>query len=200
MEQGKAMAVRTPVHSEAAPARPRRVSRWRALLPLALLLALVLLLAHGLQRDPRALPSALLGHPAPAFELPRLDEPQRLLASRVMLGRPWVLNVWASWCGPCLEELPQLQQLAARGVPVVGLTYKDDAEAARGWLRRAGLSPFESSVLDADGRAALDWGVSGVPETFVIDAQGVVRWRFAGALTPQVLQRELWPLWRGLQP
>jgi cytochrome c biogenesis protein CcmG/thiol:disulfide interchange protein DsbE len=192
------MAIPSPVHARHEPARARRAGRWRALLPLALLLALVLLLAHGLQRDPRVLPSALVGQPAPAFELPRLEAPDELLRSSALQGRPWVLNVWASWCGPCREELPQLQQLAARGVTVVGLNYKDQASAARDWLRAAGSSPFRTNLQDADGRAALDWGVSGVPETFVIDAQGIVRWRFAGALTPQVLQREFWPLWQGL--
>ncbi|WP_157271074.1 DsbE family thiol:disulfide interchange protein [Azohydromonas aeria] len=183
------MAVRWSSLKSAAPARPGLRRRWRALL-----------LAHGLQRDPRALPSALVGHPAPAFVLPRLDDPAQRLDSRALQGRPWVLNVWASWCGPCREEMPQLQQLATRGVPVLGLDYKDDAAAARAWLRAAGASPFEHAVLDADGRAALDWGVSGVPETFVIDAQGIVRGRFVGALTPQMLQREFWPLWRKLQP
>lgn len=193
------MAVPSPVRHRRESIPSGIAGRWRALLPLSLLLALVLLLAHGLQRDPRALPSALVGRPAPVFELPRLEAPDELLASGALQGQPWVLNVWASWCGPCREELPQLQQLAARGVTVVGLNYKDQPAAARDWLRGAGSAPFKTNVQDADGRAALDWGVSGVPETFVIDAQGIVRWRFAGALTPQVLQREFWPLWKGLQ-
>lgn len=194
------MAVPSPVRHRRESISPGTARRWRALLPLSLLLALVLLLAHGLQRDPRALPSALVGRPAPVFELSRLEAPDELLASSTLQGQPWVLNVWASWCGPCREELPQLQQLAARGVTVVGLNYKDQPAAARDWLRGSGSAPFKTNVQDADGRAALDWGVSGVPETFVIDAQGIVRWRFAGALTPQVLQREFWPLWKGLQP
>ncbi|MDZ5460956.1 DsbE family thiol:disulfide interchange protein [Azohydromonas lata] len=182
-----------------AQAGPRRR---RALVPLtllALLGLLVLLMARGLQRDPHALPSALVGQRAPALALPPLDPGQPPAAS-ALLGRPWVLNVWASWCEPCTQEWPQLQQLAAQGVAVVGLNYKDDAAAARRWLQRAGRSPFETSLQDADGRAALDWGVSGVPETFIVDAQGVVRWRHAGALTPQVLQEQFWPLWRKFQP
>lgn len=171
---------------------------WRALLPLALLLGLVLLLAHSLQRDPRALPSAMVGQPAPVLELPQVDARHGLFTSEALRGRPWVLNVWASWCGPCREELPQLQQLTGRGVPVIGLNYKDEAAAAQRWLEVAGRVPFEVAVRDIDGRAALDWGVGAVPATFIIDAQGVVRWHFVGALTPQVLQREFWPLWKKL--
>ncbi|NML18406.1 DsbE family thiol:disulfide interchange protein [Azohydromonas caseinilytica] len=194
------MAVPSPLRPRLRPesVRPAR-HRWRALLPLALLLGMVLLLAHGLQRDPRALPSALVGQPAPVFELPRLEAPDELLASSALRGRPWVLNVWASWCGPCREEVPQLQQLVERGVTVVGLNYKDETAAARRWLESAGHAPFEAMVRDADGRAALDWGVSAVPETFVIDADGIVRGRFVGALTPQVLKREFWPLWKKVQ-
>lgn len=169
------------------------------LIPLAIFLVLAGFLAVGLNLNPREVPSPLIGKPAPAFELTRLDAADQKLKRDDLLGKVWVLNVWASWCGPCREELPQLQQLAARGVTVVGLNYKDQPAAARDWLRGAGSAPFKTNVQDADGRAALDWGVSGVPETFVIDAQGIVRWRFAGALTPQVLQREFWPLWKGLQ-
>ena len=192
------MAVPSSVRPQSAVATSLLEDHWRALLPLALLLGLVLLLAHGLQRDPRTLPSALVGQPAPSFKLPRLEAPHEFFTNEALRGRPWVLNVWASWRGPCREELPQLQQLTERGVPVVGLNYKDEATAAQRWLEIAGRVPFEVAVRDIDGRAALDWGVGAVPAIFIVDAQGIVRWRFAGAMTPQVLQREFWPLWKKL--
>lgn len=194
------MDLSSPSHTPGTRAVPLRRRALVPLVLLALLGLLVLLMARGLQRDPHALPSALVGRSAPALALPSLDPAQPPLAAGALLGRAWVLNVWASWCEPCTQELPQLQQLAAQGVTVVGLNYKDDAAAARRWLERAGRSPFEASLQDANGHAALDWGVSGVPETFIVDAQGVVRWRHAGALTPQVLQQQFWPLWREFQP
>ena len=192
------MAVPSSVRPQSAVARSLLEDHWRALLPVALLLGSVLVLAHSLQRDPRALPSAMVGQPAPVLELPQVNAPHGLFTTEALRGRPWVLNVWASWCGPCREELSQLQQLTERGVPVVGLNYKDEPAAAQHWLEAAGRAPYEVSVRDIDGRAALDWGVGAVPATFIIDAQGIVRWRFAGALTPQVLQREFWPLWKKL--
>lgn len=171
----------------------------RLLLPLLLLVALLGLLGRGLGRDPRALPSALVGREAPAFELPRLEAQLPPLSSRVLAGKPWVLNVWASWCGPCREELPQLKQLAGHGVALVGLNYKDESDAAQRWITEAGVSPFTASLRDADGRTALDWGVTGVPETFIIDAQGRVVWRHAGPLTAKLMREQFWPRWREVQ-
>ncbi|MBB3176870.1 DsbE family thiol:disulfide interchange protein [Variovorax sp. Sphag1AA] len=166
----------------------------RFLLPLGVFLALAIALAAGLSRDPRALPSPLVGKPAPAFELPLLDNEARSLRSSDMQGKVWVLNVWASWCTPCQLEHPLLVDFASRTrVPVVGLNYKDQPAAARAWLQRLG-NPYAATMTDLDGRTGIDFGVYGVPETFVIDRSGRVRFRHAGPMTPEVLEHTLTPL------
>ncbi|HYP83105.1 DsbE family thiol:disulfide interchange protein [Variovorax sp.] len=171
----------------------------RHLGPLLLFVGLGVALLAGLQRDPRELPSALLGKPLPVLELPALDDGAAPFASAGMRGRPWLLNVWASWCTPCQLEHPLLVRLARdQGAPLVGLNYKDSPEAARAWLRRLG-NPFVANAADADGRAGIDLGVYGVPETFVIDRAGRVRLRHAGPLTEQVLRDQLMPLLRRLE-
>jgi cytochrome c biogenesis protein CcmG/thiol:disulfide interchange protein DsbE len=168
-------------------------------LPLAIFLVLAMLLAAGLSRDPRRLPSALVGRPAPAIDLPLLEDPQRRLQTGTLRGQVWLLNVWASWCAPCREELPVLQEAARRdGVALYGLNYKDQEEAARTMLRRHG-SPYRASAVDGDGRIGMDYGVYGVPETFVIDREGVIRLRHPGPVTPDIWQSELLPLVRSLQ-
>jgi len=171
----------------------------RFLLPLGVFLALAVALAAGLSRDPRALPSPLIGKPAPSFELPLLDTDGRSLRSSDMQGKVWVLNVWASWCTPCQVEHPLLVDLAARTrVPIYGLNYKDQPAAARAWLKRLG-NPYAATMTDIDGRTGIDFGVYGVPETFVIDRAGKVRFRHAGPMTPEVLQQTLTPLLRDLE-
>ena len=171
----------------------------RFLLPLGAFLALAIALAAGLSRDPRALPSPLVGKPAPMFELPLLDAEGRNLRSGDMQGKVWVLNVWASWCTPCRVEHPLLVDFAARTrVPVYGLNYKDQPAAARAWLKRFG-NPYAATMTDIDGRTGIDFGVYGVPETFVIDSAGRVRFRHAGPMTPEVLERTLAPLLRDLE-
>ncbi|MDT6964015.1 DsbE family thiol:disulfide interchange protein [Cupriavidus sp. SZY C1] len=168
----------------------------RFLLPLALFLAIVLALGAGLRHDPRELPSALVGKPAPAFALPVLaarDGP-RTVTTADLRGKVWILNVWASWCAACRSEHPLLVDFAARSpVPVYGLNYKDTPPAALAWLREMG-DPYRQSLVDADGRAGIDFGVYGVPETYVIDAQGVVRYRQVGPLTRDVLEHRIQPL------
>jgi cytochrome c biogenesis protein CcmG/thiol:disulfide interchange protein DsbE len=171
----------------------------RFLLPLAVFLALGIALVAGLRRDPRELPSPLIGKPAPVFELPVLESSERKVRSSDMRGQVWMLNVWASWCGPCEIEHPLLVDFAGRSrVPLVGLNYKDKPEAARKWLQRLG-NPYIATLVDAEGRAGIDLGVYGVPETFVIDRQGIVRFRQAGPLTRQVLDRQVLPLLRQLE-
>ena len=134
--------------------------------------SLVLLLAAGLRLNPREVPSPLIGKPAPAFDLPRLDVPDKTFSQKDMLGKVWILNVWASWCPPCLIEHPVITDLAKSGIaPVVGLNYKDKREDALPWLKRNG-DPYQLSVFDAAGRIAIDYGVYGVPETYVIDQIG----------------------------
>ncbi|MEA3194911.1 MAG: cytochrome c biosis protein CcmG, thiol:disulfide interchange protein DsbE [Betaproteobacteria bacterium] len=159
--------------------------------------ALLVLLAVGLRLDPREVPSPLIGKPAPAFELPLLSAPDKTFSQKDMLGRVWVLNVWASWCAPCLVEHPQITRLSAAAVPVVGLNYKDERKDAIPWLTRNG-NPFVASVFDGAGRIALDYGVYGVPETYVIDRQGVIRYKRIGPVTPEILKEKIEPLLREL--
>ena len=170
-------------------------------LPLIVLAFVVLvgLLAIGLQRDPRQVPSPLIGKPAPAFELPLLHQPDKTFSQKDMLGTVWVMNVWASWCPPCLVEHPVVSDLARSGIaPVVGLNYKDEREDALPWLKRNG-DPFKFSIYDAAGRIAIDYGVYGVPETYVIDGKGVIRYKHIGPVTPEVVEKKLKPLVKELQ-
>lgn len=174
------------------------MKRLRSLLPLALFGALALMLGLGLGRDPRVVPSPLLGRPAPDFALPLLDDTTTSLRRDALLGRVWMLNVWASWCTACREEHTLLLQFAQRRlVPVYGLNHKDEAAAGRRWLTRWG-NPYTASWFDADGRVGIDWGVYGVPETFVVDKAGVVRFKHVGPLTPEVLRERIEPLLRQL--
>lgn len=171
----------------------------RFLLPLAVFLALAAALAAGLRHDPRELPSAMVGKPAPALRLPVLAPPGQTLGAADLRGKVWLLNVWASWCTACRTEHPVLVDFAGKSaVPLVGLNYKDQPDAARDWLRRMG-DPYLTSLVDADGRAGIDLGVYGVPETYVIDRAGVVRFRQVGPITPQVLERKILPLLRTLE-
>ena len=154
-------------------------------------LVLVGLLAFGLRLDPREVPSPLIGKPAPAFELPLLQQPDKTFSQKDMLGTGWVMNVWASWCPPCLVEHPVVSELARSGIaPVVGMNYKDAREDALPWLKRNG-DPFKVIVYDAAGRIAIDYGVYGVPETYVIDRNGVIRYKRVGPLTPEILQKKV---------
>jgi cytochrome c biogenesis protein CcmG/thiol:disulfide interchange protein DsbE len=162
----------------------------------AIFLALVALLAAGLRLDPREVPSPLIGKPAPPFELPLLGAPGKTFSQKDMLGKVWILNVWASWCTPCLVEHPVIMQLSKAG-PVVGLNYKDAREDALPWLERNG-DPFYASVYDGAGRIAIDYGVYGVPETYVIDRRGVIRYKHIGPLTRDIAQKEVGPLLREL--
>ncbi len=171
----------------------------RFLMPLLAFLGLALVLGMGMQRDPRVLPSALLDRPAPAMARPLLQEPARIFDSAELKGQVWMLNVWASWCEPCRAEMPALKVLARQdGVPLVGLNYKDRDAQALALLQLAG-NPYLVSVVDADGRVGMDFGVQGVPETFVIDAAGRVRLRHQGAVTAQVWRDKLMPLVRTLR-
>jgi cytochrome c biogenesis protein CcmG/thiol:disulfide interchange protein DsbE len=160
-------------------------------LPLGFI-ALLGLLAVGLRLNPREVPSPLIGKPAPAFELPLLHAPDKRFTQKDMLGSVWVLNVWASWCPPCLTEHPVVTDLA-KSVSVIGLNYKDTREDALPWLKRNG-DPYQLSVYDAAGRIAIDYGVYGVPETYVIDQRGVIRYKHIGPLTPDVAHKKLRPL------
>jgi len=165
-------------------------------LPLGFI-GLIVLLGVGLTLNPRQVPSPLIGKSAPPFELPRLDQPAKTFTQKEMLGDVWVLNVWASWCPPCLVEHPVVTELA-KSVPVVGLNYKDAREDALPWLARNG-NPYQLSVYDAKGRIAIDYGVYGVPETYVIDRKGVIRYKHIGPLTREDAQKKVVPLVKELR-
>jgi len=171
----------------------------RFLIPLAIFFVLVLFLAVGLRLNPREVPSPLIDKPAPAFTLPRLDDPQQRFSQRDMLGKVWMLNVWASWCVSCREEHPVLVGLSKRNiVPIYGLNYKDERKDALAWLGQLG-NPYTVSIMDADGRIGIDYGVYGVPETYVIDKQGVIRYKQIGPVTPEILDAKILPLVKKLQ-
>jgi cytochrome c biogenesis protein CcmG, thiol:disulfide interchange protein DsbE len=162
-------------------------------IPLAVFGVLVAFLAVGLNRDPHELPSPLLGKPAPKFELPQLASGQRFSPDDLK-GQVWMMNVWASWCTACREEHPVLVEFArSQQVPLIGLAYKDQPADGRKFLARNG-DPYQLSAVDLDGRVGINWGVYGVPETFIIDKQGVVRYKQVGPITPQALQGTLLPL------
>jgi len=170
----------------------------RYLLPLALFVLLASFLAAGLKLNPREVPSPLIGKPAPAFALPRLDDAAQTMRRDDLLGKVWVLNVWASWCAPCREEHPHIVALArSQPAPVIGLNYKDQRDAAQTWLARLG-NPYAASVSDADGRVAIDFGVYGVPETFVIDKKGVIRFKHTGPVTADIVEKRIKPLLKEL--
>lgn len=166
----------------------------RFLLPLGIFVVLVALLAIGLTLNPREVPSPLIGKPAPAFSARLLLEPEKSFSPKDFAGKVWLLNVWASWCVSCREEHPLLVEYAKRGgAAIVGLNYKDKAEDAQRWLARFG-DPYVFSVVDAEGRIGIDYGVYGVPETFLIDKQGVIRYKQIGPITPEALEKKILPL------
>jgi len=171
----------------------------RFLLPLGIFIALVGFLFAGLGLNPREVPSPLIGKPAPALRLPQLHAPEKQFAREDMLGQVWLLNIWASWCVSCRDEHPLLTEVAGtKTVPIIGLNYKDKPDDAKAWLRRYG-DPYVLSVTDADGRLGIDYGVYGVPETFVIDKAGMIRQKHIGPVTREALEKKILPLVRELQ-
>ncbi|MEZ5459194.1 MAG: DsbE family thiol:disulfide interchange protein [Steroidobacteraceae bacterium] len=164
----------------------------RFLLPVGLFALLVVVLAIGIQRAPQKniIPSALLGKPAPAFSLPELGAPGVTFDSSAYAGRWWILNVWGTWCVECRAEHDMLLEMRRSGLaPIVGLNWKDDDVEAQRWLAQLG-NPYERVPVDAEGRVAIDWGVYGAPETFLIDPQGVVVHRHVGPITAEVWDAE----------
>ena len=164
------------------------------LIPLILFVILVGFLAVGLNRDPQEIPSPLIGKQAPAFEVPQLADPQKIFSPESMKGKPWILNVWASWCVACREEHPVLVELGKLQVaPIIGLDYKDKRDDAMAMLARQG-NPYLLSAFDANGRVGIDYGVYGVPETYVIDKAGVIRFKHIGPITMELLRKKIIPL------
>jgi len=166
----------------------------RYLIPLGLFLVLVLLLAIGLRRDPNELPSVLINKAAPTFRLPQLDDPSKTFSADDMRGKVWLLNVWASWCIGCREEHEWLLEYSRSGaVPIYGLNYKDKHEDAVAWLEELG-DPYVLSAVDLDGRVAIDYGVYGAPETYLIDQSGTIRFKQVGPLSPDVWSKKVLPM------
>ncbi|MEO5695037.1 MAG: DsbE family thiol:disulfide interchange protein [Usitatibacter sp.] len=162
--------------------------------PLVIFLLLVGFFAVGLKRDPKEVPSPLIGKAAPAFTLTQLHEEKLVFTPVDMKGKVWMLNVWASWCVSCRVEHPLLVEMSRRKlVPIVGLNYKDRREDGVQWLAKFG-NPYTLSAFDVEGRVGIDYGVYGVPETFVIDKMGVIRHKQIGPITPESLEKVILPL------
>lgn len=168
------------------------------LLPLLAFLLLVGFLLRGLFSDPTELSSALVGKPVPQFSVPDLYDPEQRHSQAILQGEPMLLNVWATWCPTCRAEHEYLNQLAAQGVAIVGLNYKDDSrDKAVNWLNTLG-DPYTINLFDADGSVALEFGVYGAPETFLIDAEGRIRYRHVGDVNERVWRGELGQRYRAL--
>ncbi|WP_017937974.1 DsbE family thiol:disulfide interchange protein [Zestomonas thermotolerans] len=166
------------------------------LIPLLIFLGVAVFLYRGLFLDPSELPSALIGKPVPAFSLPSVQD-ERTLTQDDLKGRPALLNVWATWCVACRVEHPVLNRLAEQGVRILGVNYKDDNAAARKWLEEF-HDPYQLNINDAQGSLGLDLGVYGAPETFLIDAQGIIRHKYVGVIDQDVWREQLAPLYRQL--
>lgn len=171
----------------------------RYLIPLAVFLVIVGFLAVGLKIDPKRVPSPLIGKPAPHFELPTLYDPNEKITPEQLRGKVWLLNVWASWCVSCRAEHEVVKRFAKLDLaPVYGLNYKDEEDDAKAWLAQLG-NPYEASLVDRAGNAGIDWGVYGVPETFVIDKKGIIRDKVIGPVTDEIVKDRLVPLIKKLK-
>ncbi|MGB1580160.1 MAG: DsbE family thiol:disulfide interchange protein [Nevskiales bacterium] len=171
---------------------------WRYVLPAVFVIGLMVMLAIGLTLDPRKVPSPLIDKPAPAFSLPSLHQPDQLVSQQSLRGQVHLLNVWASWCVACREEHEQIKQLATTyNIPIIGLNYKDERSDAIQWLERFG-DPYQLIAVDYQGNVGIDWGVYGVPETFLIDQAGVIRYKHIGPIKPADIPQTILPLLRKL--
>jgi len=171
----------------------------RFILPFVVFLIMAAFMYVGLGLNPREVPSPLVGKAAPAFTLPQLHEPSKQFSPQDMKGKVWLFNVWASWCTACENEHPVFLELSRQNlVPIYGMDYKDKREDGEAWLRKHG-NPYALVVSDAEGRVGIDYGVYGVPETYVIDKQGVIQHKQIGAVTPKILSEKIIPLVKELQ-
>lgn len=169
---------------------------WRYLVPIGLFAALVAFFYVGLGRDKETLPSPLIGKPAPHFELPSVETPSTMVSTRDFAGKMYVVNVWATWCVGCRQEHQALLQIARRReVPIIGLDWKDDMGQAQQWLSQLG-DPYVATAFDAEGRVAIDWGVYGAPETFLVDEKGIVVHKHVAPLDMEIWERDFVPLIR----
>lgn len=171
----------------------------RFLIPLGIFIVLVVFLAIGLKLDPREVPSPLIGKPAPDFKLALLSDPGKQLSPADLRGKVWLFNVWASWCASCRQEHEVLLDLSKQGgVLIYGMDYKDQPGDAQAVLNRYG-NPYVETVVDLDGRAGINYGVYGVPETYLIDRNGIIRHKHTGPLTREILDKKILPLVKELQ-
>jgi cytochrome c biogenesis protein CcmG/thiol:disulfide interchange protein DsbE len=165
------------------------MARWLLFIPLILFIGLGVFLYHGLGLDPTALPSALINKPFPEFKIADLKQPDQLHTKADFLGKPVLVNVWGTWCPSCREEHQQLLKIAAEHkIDVIGLNYKDERESALLWLQSLG-DPYKFVIYDKEGMLGLDLGVYGAPETYLLDAKGIIKYRHVGVLTEQDWQK-----------
>ena len=179
------------------------MERFKLFIPLLIFILLAVALYFGLDRDPSAMPSALIDKSVPAFTLPSLADEEKpvtetFLSEKLFQGEATLLNVWATWCVSCRMEHRYLMGLAKLGVPIIGLNYKDERGAAQRWLRELG-DPYREVIFDAEGSLGLDLGVFGAPETYVIDGQGMIRYKYVGVVDERVWQQKIAPVFHGLQ-
>jgi cytochrome c biogenesis protein CcmG/thiol:disulfide interchange protein DsbE len=171
----------------------------RFLIPFGLFIVVVGFLAVGLTLNPRELPSPLVGKAAPEFSLPQLHDQEKVISSNDLKGQVWLLNFWASWCGGCKDEHPVLIRLAQSGVvPIYGMDYKDERREAVAWLKEWG-NPYQIVAVDQSGRVGINYGVYGVPETYVIDKAGMIRYKQIGPLREDIWEKKILPLVKELQ-
>lgn len=168
-------------------------SRLKLFIPLAVFVGLAGFLWRGLSLDPSHLPSALIDKPMPEFQLASLTEEGKILSKADMAGKPYLVNIWGTWCTTCYYEHPYLVELAEQGVAILGVNWRDDRDEALAWLERL-ENPYTKIVEDPDGRLVLDLGVAAAPETFLVDSQGIVKYRHTGQFTMEVWKRHFAPL------
>lgn len=174
------------------------MARLKLFLPLIVFIVLAIFLLNGLERDPNAMPSALIDRPIPDFSLSVLSDESKQVDQTIFQGEPALLNVWATWCISCRVEHPYLNKLSEKGIRIIGLNYKDDIVAARQWLEEKG-DPYALSIVDDTGRMGLDLGVFGAPETYVVDSTGTIRYKHVGVVDDRVWQKYLLPVWQQIQ-
>ena len=164
------------------------------LIPLILFVGLLVILGIGLNLNPREIPSPFIGKPAPDFSLPQLGNSNQIFTPKSLQGKPWLLNVWASWCTTCREEHPLLVEFSKQKlIPIIGLNYKDKDLEAQDWLKNMG-NPYDLSVTDHQGNVGIDYGVYGVPETFLIDGSGKIIFKQTGPITEAIMREKILPL------
>lgn len=170
------------------------MNRLKLFIPLLIFVVIAIFLWRGLSLDPSYLPSALVNKPVPSFELANLLEPEKTVSNKDLQGQPYLLNVWATWCPSCRVEHPYLNKLAEQGIRIVGVNYKDERAPAREWLDTF-ADPYAVNIFDEDGRFGLDLGVYGAPETFVVDAGGIIRYKHVGVVDERVWRSKMAPIY-----